>query len=166
MSAGRRQRAKRAPRRTLAEDELSRLLARLSRPGLDRWERDTARVRHLLALDAEAVVQRLESKHDQAIGLFSRLRTRDGLVELCRSHFASVSFSDLARLAPDEQQAVQAFHAQLDDLRWYVRSTEDMPSTVRSTVALLLTRLVERHRELTAVIGPAAARGIRVVQGG
>lgn len=148
----------------LAEHELAKLLARLSKPGVDRWERDTARVRHLLALDAEAVMRRLASKQDEAVGLFSRLRTRDGLVELCRSLFTSATFSELVRLDPAEQEAVQAFHGVLHELRWYVTYTEDMPSTVKSTVMLYVTRLADLHRGLVAVIGGAEAKGARVIQ--
>src|SRR3954462_3371008 len=96
--------------KNLVERELDRLLARLSKPGADRWEADTARVRHLLSLDANAVMKRLASKQDEAVGLFSRLRTRDGMIELCRSGYTTITFSELVRLDPGEQQAVEAFH--------------------------------------------------------
>lgn len=147
----------------LVERELARLLARLSKPAADRWEADTTRVRHLLSLDADAVMKRLVSKQDEAVGLFSRLRTREGMVELCRSGFTTITFSELVRLDPGEQAAVEAFHHVLSELRWYVRYTEDMPSTVKSTVTLYVARLDELHRLLNAAIGPPDAKGHRVV---
>ena len=145
------------------ERELARLLTRLSKPGADRWEADTARVRHLLSLDADTVMNRLASKQEEAVGLFSRLRTREGMVELCRSGFTTITFSELVRLDPAEQQAVEAFHHVLNELRWYVRYTEDMPSTVKSTVALYVGKLVGLHRLLNAAIGPPEAKGHRVI---
>ena len=147
----------------VVERELARLLARLSRPGADRWEADTTRVRHLLSLDADAVMKRLVAKQDEAVGLFSRLRTREGMVELCRSGFTTITFSELVRLEPREQQAVEAFHQVLNELRWYVRYTEDMPSTVKSTVTLYVARLDELHHLLNAAIGPPDAKGHRVI---
>ena len=147
----------------LGERELARLLARLSKPGADRWEADTARVRHLLSLDAAAVMKRLVSKQDEAVGLFSRLRTREAMIELCRSGFTSITFSELVRLDPAEQQAVEAFHHVLHELRWYVRYTEDMPSTVKSTVTLYVARLDELHHALNTAIGPPEAKGHRVI---
>ncbi|MDP1826909.1 MAG: hypothetical protein Q8L48_26790 [Archangium sp.] len=147
----------------LVERELARLLARLSKPAADRWEADTAKVRHLLSLDADAVMKRLVSKQDEAVGLFSRLRTREGMVELCRSGFTTITFSELVRLDPGEQAAVEAFHHVLNELRWYVRYTEDMPSTVKSTVTLYVARLDELHHLLNAAIGPPDAKGHRVV---
>ena len=145
------------------ERELARLLTRLSKPGADRWEADTARVRHLLSMDADSVMKRLASKQDEAVGLFSRLRTREGMVELCRSGFSTITFSELVRLDPAEQQAVEAFHHVLNELRWYVRYTEDMPSTVKSTVTLSVARLDGLHRMLEAAIGPPEAKGNRVI---
>ncbi len=147
----------------LVELELAKLLARLSKPGVDRWEADTARVRHLLSLDADAVMKRLTSKQDEAVGLFSRLRTREGMIELCRSSFTSITFSELVRLDPLEQAAVEAFHHTLGELRWYVRYTEDMPSTVKSTVTMYVVRLDELHHALNAAIGPPEAKGHRVI---
>ncbi|HEY1087281.1 MAG TPA: hypothetical protein VGE37_06280 [Archangium sp.] len=146
------------------EHELSKLLARLSKPGVDRWERDTARVRHLLSQDAAEVMRKLQSKQDEAVGLFSRLRTREGMIDLCKSLYTSVTFSELVRLEPEEQQAVHAFHHVLHDLRWYVTYTEDMPSTVKSTVTLYVSRLEDLHRQLSGVIGPPEAKGARIVE--
>lgn len=155
--------ARKKPR--AAEAELSKLLARLSQPGVDRWEADTARVRHLLALDAARVLRRLTAKQDEAVSLFSRLRSREALVELCRADFTSAGFGDLARLDPVEQTAVQQFHDVLHELRWYVSYTEDMPSAVKSTVAQYVRRLDELHHTLNATLGPPEAKGHRVVQG-
>lgn len=147
------------------ERELQRLIARLSKPGVDRWEADSARVRHLISLDAARVMRRLTSKQEEAVSLFSRLRTREALIELCRSDFTSAGFGDLARLDPAEQTAVQQFHDVLHELRWYVSYTEDMPSTVKSTVAQYVRRLDERHHVINATLGPPEAQGLRVVQG-
>lgn len=146
------------------ELELKKLLTRLSKPGVDRWEADTAKVRHLIALDAAQIMKRIELKQDEAVGLFSRLRTREGMIELCRSTFGSVTFSELARLSPPEQMATFGFHEQLDAMRWYVSYTEDMPSTVKSTVSQYVRKLEELHRELRARIGPPGGGGHPVIE--
>ncbi|MFT3707045.1 MAG: hypothetical protein QM817_05185 [Archangium sp.] len=147
------------------EGELKKLLTRLSKPGVDRWEADTAKVRHLISLDAALIMKRIAVKQDEAVGLFSRLRTREGMIELCRSTFGSVTFSELARLNPPEQTAAFDFHEQLDAMRWYVSYTEDMPSTVKSTVSQHVRRLEELHRTLTTRIGPPDAGGHPVIEG-
>lgn len=152
-------------KKTNTESDLSKLIARLSKPGVERWEADSARVRHLLSLDAARVMRRLTAKQDEAVSLFSRLRTREALIELCRSDFTTAQFTDLARLDPKEQTAVQQFHDVLHELRWYVSYTEDMPSSVKSTVAQYVRRLDELHHLINVTLGPPEAQGHRVVQG-
>lgn len=158
-------RAKRAAKKPTeaVDQELQRLLARLSRPGIERQEAETAKVRHLLSLDVAQVLRRLEAKQDEAVGLFSRLRTREALIALCRTSFTSITFSELARLSPKEQKAVHAFHDVLHELRWYVSYTEDMPSTVKTTVSQYVRRLDELRHALNATLGPPDAEGHPVI---
>jgi hypothetical protein len=162
--AAKKKKPARVPSTEFVEHELSKLLARLSKPGVDRWERDTARVRHLISQDAAEVLRKLQSKQDEAVGLFSRLRTREGMIDLCKSLYTGITFSELVRLEPSEQEAVHAFHHVLHELRWYVTYTEDMPSTVKSTVTLYVSRLEDLHRQLNAVIGPPEAKGARIIE--
>jgi len=162
--AAKKKKPARVPSTEFVEHELSKLLARLSKPGVDRWERDTARVRHLISQDAAEVLRKLQSKQDEAVGLFSRLRTREGMIDLCKSLYTGITFGELVRLEPSEQEAVHAFHHVLHELRWYVTYTEDMPSTVKSTVTLYVSRLEDLHRQLNAVIGPPEAKGARIIE--
>lgn len=120
-------------------------------------------MRHLLSLDAQRVMQRLTAKQDEAVGLFSRLRTREALIELCRSDFMTAPFAELSKLEPKEQAATAAFHDALHELRWYVSYTEDMPSTVKVTVAQYVRRLDELHHALRVTLGPPEALGHRVI---
>ena len=148
----------------VVEAELKRLLTRLSQPGVDRWEADTAKVRHLITLDASQVMHRIDDKQDEAVSLFSRLRTREGLIDLCRTTFGTVTFTELARLTPAEQKAAFAFHEQLDVMRWYVSYTEDMPSTVKTSVGQIVRRLGELHRALVTAIGSPDSDGHPIVE--
>jgi hypothetical protein len=162
--AAKKKKTSKVPSTEFVEHELSKLLARLSKPGVDRWERDTSRVRHLISQDAAEVLRKLQSKQDEAVGLFSRLRTREGMIDLCKSLYTGITFGELVRLEPSEQEAVHAFHHVLHELRWYVTYTEDMPSTVKSTVTLYVSRLEDLHRQLNSVIGPPEAKGARIIE--
>ncbi len=133
--------------------------AKKPRPGSG----EAARVRHLLALDADNVVRRLETKQDEMVALFSRHRSREPMLLVLKSWFTTITFPELALLEPREQKAVNAFHAALEELRWYVHYTEDMPSTVRTTLALQARRLVELRHALTTAIGSADDDGHPVV---
>ena len=121
-------------------------------------------IRHQLALDAANVVTRIVSRQHEMVGLFSRLRDRSPMLEAIRSSFLTITFSDLAELAPIEQKAVNAFYELLDELRWYLQYTEDMPTQVLQKVAIYVGRLETGHRQLVAAIGPPTADGVAVVE--
>ncbi len=121
-------------------------------------------VRHLLAVDAANVVQRLVSRQQEMVALFSRRRDRTPMTEAVRSWFLSITFGELALLPPAEQKAVSLFYELLDELRWYLQYTEDMPTQVLQKVALYVSRLETNHRTLVAAIGPPTADGVAVVE--
>ena len=124
----------------------------------------TVHVRHLIALDAANVVKRLGTRQHEMVALFSRKRDRTPMMEAVRSVFASITFGELARLEPQEQRAVTVFYELLDELRWYLQYTEDMPTQVLTKVALFVGRLEAAHRTLVIAIGPASADGAAVVE--
>jgi hypothetical protein len=121
------------------------------------------RVRNLIALDSAAVLARLETRQDEMLSLFSRLRDRAPLLEAIRSAYASITFPELVALSPAEQLAASTFFETLFELRWYLQYTEDMPQQVQLKVGQHLKRLRVAHHQLTAVIGPPDAAGAQVV---
>lgn len=121
-------------------------------------------IRHQLALDAANVLTRIVSRQHEMVGLFSRLRDRSPMLEAIRSSFLTITFSDLAELSVVEQKSVNAFYELLDELRWYLQYTEDMPTQVLLKVATFVGKLQTSHRQLVVVIGPASAEGAAVVE--
>lgn len=134
------------------------------KPAAPRENDRTVHVRHLLALDAANVVQRLVARQHEMVALFSRKRDRTPMMEAVRSVYASITFGELALLTPAEQKAVALFYELLDELRWYLQYTEDMPTQVLTKVALFVGRLETSHRDLVAAIGPSSADGVAVVE--
>jgi hypothetical protein len=123
----------------------------------------SVRVRHLIAVDAANVMRRLDQRLPEMVALFSRLRDRAPMLQTVHSWFQTADFADLALLEPPEQLAVNAFYEELGELRWYLQYTEDMPTTVASTVSARSKRLVETHARLVGVIGGPISRGAAAV---
>ncbi|MBM4380691.1 MAG: hypothetical protein FJ086_15550 [Deltaproteobacteria bacterium] len=122
-----------------------------------------ARVRHLLSLDAANVMARLAERQDEMVGLFSRLRNREPLLEPLQSWFSSIAFPELVALSPAEQRAANGFYEQLGQLRWYLQYTEDMPGQVQLKLSALLRKLEATHAQLVGALGPPDASGAQVV---
>jgi hypothetical protein len=118
------------------------------------------RVRHLLALDAAAVMRRLNDRRDEMVTIFSRQRDREALVSPMRSTLSTMRFSEIVRLTLREQKAVFEFHEALDDLHWYLRYTVDMPGTLEMRLQFHLKLLNERHGRLVDVLGPVTEQDL------
>ena len=118
-------------------------------------------VRHLLAIDAANVIQRLVSRQHEMV---SRRRDRTPMTEAVRSWFLTINFAELVVLPAAEQKAVSLFYELLDELRWYLHYTEDMPTQVQTKVGIYVGRLEASHRQLVAAIGPPSADGVAVVE--
>jgi hypothetical protein len=121
-----------------------------------------ARIRHLIALDAANVMRHLAARRDEMVSLFSRLRDREPMLSTVRSWFETVEFDALLSLHPGEQRAVNDFHHVLGELRWYLRYTEDMPSTVRTIVTQHSRALEAEYSKLIAALGDVAAEAVVV----
>jgi hypothetical protein len=119
------------------------------------------RVRHLVFLDAAALMKRLDERRHEMIALFSRHRDREPLLAPLRSWVPSASFQEIVLLAPAQQAAVSGFYEALDELRWYFRYTNDMPGSAQQVFEHHLRRLAKAHQSLEVELRPAAARGAR-----
>jgi hypothetical protein len=122
------------------------------------------RVRHLISLEAGALVVQLKARGDEAVVLFSRLRDRSPLLAATRSRLSELSFEHVSLLEPHEQRAVLVFCEAVERCQWYARYTEDMPSTAKSVLLGLSTELETRLLALTQVIGTPEAEGAPTVQ--
>lgn len=123
-----------------------------------------ARVRNLLAMDAASIMRRLEARRDEMFNLFSRLRSREPLLETIASRYADGAFEHLLHLPEQEQAVVDRYYSTLDEMRWYFTYTEDMPGTAHVNFTKLHKRLEEAYRVLVVTLGPpVSADGARVV---
>lgn len=131
-------------------------MAKRSKPR-GKAQEPSLRVKHLIGVDAANVLRRLDARLPEMVSLFSRLRDRSPMLQTVHSWFQSADFADLALLEPDELRVVNGFYEELGELRWYLQYTEDMPTTVASTVSARAKRLHEAHARMVAVIGAPKA---------
>ncbi len=121
-------------------------------------------MRHLISLEAVAVVAQLRQRGDESVALFSRLRDRGPLLAATQSRLSELAFEHLVLLEPIEQKAVLVFCQALERCRWYVQYTEDMPLKVKTGLGALSAELEARLLTLTQTIGMPDADGAPVVQ--
>lgn len=91
---------------------------------------EAVRVMHLVALDAGALVRRLDKRRPEMLSAFSRLRDREALLGATHAFGLTARFEDVSSLPAPVQDAVVHFYELADELRWYFRFTTDMPGAL------------------------------------
>lgn len=110
------------------------------------------RTMHLVALDATALVRRLQERQHEMLSAFSRLRDREGLLGAMRNFGLTARFEDLAVLAPEVQREVASFYELVDELRWYFQFTTDMPGALADRFTAHRLRLQAAHERLAQAL--------------
>ena len=79
---------------------------------------------------------------------FSAKRTREHFSQIFKNRYASTSIDDLKHCSPDVTVALDNFYTKVDDLHWYLGTTQEMPNTVERGVEDFLKTLEKLHNIL------------------
>lgn len=119
---------------------------------MEREEIYTRRILTILKLDAERLFLRLKEREVEYLHIFSQKRTREHFKEIFKSRYDLISPSDLKFCSEDVIMALESFYRKIDDMRWYLYHTEDMPGTVDESVRFFLRELKSLYNTLSLFI--------------
>lgn len=119
---------------------------------MERHEIYTRRILTILKLDAERLFLRLKEREVEYLHIFSQKRTRDHFKEIFKSRYDLISPSDLKYCSEDVIMALETYYRKIDDMRWYLYHTEDMPGTVDESVRFFLRELKTLYNTLSLFI--------------
>ena len=84
----------------------------------------------ILKLDSKRLYERVVQRRKEYMVTFAVKRTREHFKDVFFSRFDTITFSELKSLSPELISCLDNFYGFIDDLKWYLNSTEDMPATV------------------------------------
>lgn len=111
------------------------------------------RLRALLAVEVRRVVEDLLRRRDLLVHVWSKSRVRAPFLDTTFSRYRSLPMTDLLVLDSDEVRAVEAFYREMDDLRFYLAYTEDMPQSLATVLDGSLARLVPMATRVLTSLG-------------
>ena len=111
------------------------------------------RLRALLSVEIRRVVEDLLRRRDLLLHVWSKHRVRAPFLETTFSRYRSLPMTDLLALDTGEMRAVEAFYREIDDLRFYLSYTEDMPQSLATILDSSLARLVPLATRALASLG-------------
>jgi hypothetical protein len=99
------------------------------------------RLRITLGLEIHRVTDDLLRRRTLLVELWGRHRSRSPFLDTTFQRYRSLAMAELLLLERVELEAVEAFYRELDELRFYLSHTEDMPKALADTIDGALVRL-------------------------
>jgi len=92
------------------------------------------RVLMLFKLDAKRLFERVKYRAPEYVSEFSLKRTREHFPEIFKNRYDSAQIHELIHCGPEVIVGLDQFYTKIDEMRWYVNHTQDMPSKVEDKI--------------------------------
>lgn len=120
---------------------------------------ETQRILTLLKLDAKRLFERIRDREPEYMFVFSNKRTREHFRDIFKNRYESVGIPDLKKCSQEVIIGLDNFYTMVDEMRWYLNHTEEMPSTVETKVKGYIRHLNPLYETLNLYIN--AELGLR-----
>lgn len=114
----------------------------------------TQRLEKLLILEIRRVTEELVLRRDLLIRVWGEQRARAPFLDTVFTRWKTLPFTELLRLEQRQVEATSAFYRELDRMRLYLATTQDMPRALTLVYDGHLARLEELcHAAVSALQG-------------
>jgi hypothetical protein len=102
---------------------------------------NSERLLMLLKLDAQRLFERVKYRAPEYISEFSLKRTRDHFPAIFKNRYDETQIRELMICGPEVIVGLDQFYSKIDEMRWYVNHTQDMPSKVEDRAYFYIREL-------------------------
>ena len=95
---------------------------------------DTQRMLMLLKLDAKRLFERIKYRAPEYMYEFSLKRTRDHFPEVFKNRYDTTTMKELMLCGQEVLAGLDQFYTKVDEMRWYLNHTQDMPNRVEDRI--------------------------------
>jgi len=110
------------------------------------------KVLQLVKDDIDSLLHRLNNHFEDYMRVFTQKRTRDHFQDVFYSRFRDVNISDLLKLDGELLGFISSFYFHTEELYWYIKVTEDMPSMVENKIRVDLVKINSIVAEINELI--------------
>lgn len=111
-------------------------------------EKHRYRILLLLKLDAQRLFERIKLRAADYLLDFSLKRTREHLGDVFKSRYPEVKIEELKFCSEEVILNLDHFYHRVDELKWYLYHTEDMPTNVENCVRRDIGKLETSYHAL------------------
>lgn len=112
----------------------------------------TQRYLTLVKIDSENLMDRIVSRQNDYLNEFSLKRDRAVFVEIFNHRYSSTTMNDLAQLPIEIIELANDFYTHVDELKWYLMHTQDMPNTIQEEIIRKTNLLEKKSKNLSLYI--------------
>ena len=113
---------------------------------------ETQRMLMLLKLDARRLFERVKYRAPEYMSEFSLKRTREHFKEIFTNRYDLVTMQELLLVGQEVIVGLDQFYSKIDEMRWYVNHTQDMPSRVDDKIHAHIRELETYYETLNLYI--------------
>ena len=95
---------------------------------------ETQRMLMLLKLDAKRLFERIKYRSPEYMYEFSLKRSRDHFPAVFNNRYESSTIRDLMLCGQEVIAGLDQFYSLVDEMRWYLNHTQDMPNRMEDKV--------------------------------
>lgn len=117
-----------------------------------RISEDAQRMLMLLKLDARRLFERIKYRAPEYMYDFSLKRSRDHFPEIFSNRYDSVTMKELLLCGQEVLAGLDQFYTKVDEMRWYLNHTQDMPNRVEDKVHSHIRELEKFYETLNLYI--------------
>lgn len=99
------------------------------------------RILLLLKIDANNVFNRIKDRKAEYLEIFALRRTRSHFPAIFKNRYEGTSLFDLSHCSTELITTLDQYYVLVEDMSWYLFSTEDMPGTVENFVDRKIKRM-------------------------
>lgn len=107
---------------------------------------DTQRMLMLLKLDAKRLFERIKYRAPEYMYEFSLKRSRDHFPAVFTNRYDQTTIKELMLCGQEVIAGLDLFYTKVDEMRWYLNHTQDMPNRVEDKIHSHIREL-EKHFE-------------------
>lgn len=95
---------------------------------------ESQRLLMLLKLDAKRLFERIKYRSPEYMYEFSLKRSRDHFPAVFNNRYEAATIRDLMLCGQEVIAGLDQFYTKVDEMRWYLNHTQDMPNRMEDTV--------------------------------
>ncbi len=111
-------------------------------------DEQTERLLLALKFDVKNLFSRIKDRRDEYIAIFAIKRQRDHFGEVFFSRYNQVTINELLSCNTDILTALDRFYLEVENIKWYLDHTQDMPNMVEDKLARAITALEDHYNIL------------------